>query len=406
MNPRDMFRSALRSINRNRTRALLTMLGIIIGVGAVIGMLAVGKGSEESIKGELGKLGSNLIAISPGTSSRSGVDRGAGSLTILEERDVKEILRYSPSVKYISPMVQSQVQLVNGSANSLTPITGAYADYFHIQNHEVVFGKAFDDETGKSLKKVCVIGKTVADDLFGGEQASIGQILRVNKMPFRVLGVLKEKGEGGFGQDQDNVIIAPFRSVQKRILGIDYAMTIMASAMSEESVDAAKAEIDDVLLNRLEKVSGREPAFTIRTQKEIMDIMGSITGMITLLLATIASISLIVGGIGIMNIMLVSVTERTREIGLRLAVGAPGQAILIQFLVEAVLLSLIGGIIGIILGYVIAELAGQALNWETTVSFASVAMAFGFSFAIGVIFGFFPARKAAQLHPIEALRYE
>ena len=202
------------------------------------------------------------------------------------------------------------------------------------------------------------------------------------------------------------MIIAPFRSVQKRILGIDYAMTIMASAMSEESVDAAKAEIDDVLLNRLEKVSGREPAFTIRTQKEIMDIMGSITGMITLLLATIASISLIVGGIGIMNIMLVSVTERTREIGLRLAVGAPGQAILIQFLVEAVLLSLIGGIIGIILGYVIAELAGQALNWETTVSFASVAMAFGFSFAIGVIFGFFPARKAAQLHPIEALRYE
>ena len=406
MSPVDLILSALTSINRNRTRALLTMLGIIIGVGAVIGMLAVGKGSEESIKGELGKMGSNLITISPSSAARGGVHAGAGSLAVLKETDVQEILRHSTHIKYISPIVQSQVQLVNGSANSRTPITGAYADYFQIQNYEVAFGQGFDAATGKSLKKVCVIGKTVADDLFGSEQAAVGQILRVNNIPFRVWGVLKEKGEGGFGQDMDDVVIAPFRSVQKRIMGSDRVSRIVVSAATEEDVGAAKAEIEDVLLNRLKKLVGGEPAFTIRTQKEIMDIMGSITGMITMLLATIASISLIVGGIGIMNIMLVSVKERTREIGLRLAVGAPDRVILIQFLVEAVLLSLIGGLIGIVLGFVIAEVAGNLLDWETTVTMSSVAMAFGFSFAIGVIFGFFPAREAARLHPIEALRYE
>ena len=283
---------------------------------------------------------------------------------------------------------------------------GCNVQFAVILNYEVAVGQPFDDATGRSLKKVCVIGKTVADNLFGGEEEAVGRILRVQNIPFRVWGVLKEKGEGGFGQDQDDIVIAPFRAVQRRILGTDRVSRIVVSATSEADVEEARASIEGVLLDRLGKVMGGEPAFNIRTQKEVMEIMGSVTGMITILLATIASISLIVGGIGIMNIMLVSVRERTREIGLRLAVGAPARVILVQFLMEAVLLSLIGGLIGIVPGFAIAGVAGNVLGWETTVTPASVLMAFGFSFAVGVIFGFFPAREAARLHPIEALRYE
>ena len=346
----DLFKSSIRSINRNRTRALLTMLGIIMGVGAVIGLMAIGAGSETSIKGELGKLGSNTIMIIPATQSRGGVNTGMGNLDALKERDVDEIIKYSPSVKYISPIISTNVQAVNGPKNSRPTITGAYNDYFYIQTLEAELGQLYDDKTGKSLDKVCVIGKTVANELFDNNANPVGEIIRLNKIPFRIIGVLAEKGQNNFGIDRDNVIIAPFKSVQKRLMGVTYAASFSASAINEENVYEAVDQINKVMINRLHKTSSNEPVFEIRTMKEMMDIMGSVTGMLTILLTAVASISLVVGGIGIMNIMLVSVKERTREIGLRLAVGAPSNAILLQFLLEAVLLSLIGGVIGIMLG--------------------------------------------------------
>jgi len=346
----DLISSALRSINRNRTRSLLTMLGIIIGVGSVIGMMAIGKGSEESIKGELGKLGTNMIIIRPGADQQRGVSSDFANAEILKETDVQALMTMCPSVAYISPVVQTKSQAVYGPNNCRPNVIGGYADYFVINNYEIKLGQLFDDRTGKSLQKICVIGKTVAEDLFGEQNEAVGQIIRLDKIPFRIIGVLDEKGQT-FGMDGDNLIIAPFRTIQKRILGYSHAHQILAATASEDEVDDAKAEIDHVMRSQLKKVSGGDPQFRIDTQKEMMDIMGTITGMLTLLLAAIASISLLVGGIGIMNIMLVTVTERTKEIGLRLAVGAPANMILLQFLIEAIIMSLIGGIIGIMLGY-------------------------------------------------------
>jgi len=401
----DLLNSALRSIGRNKTRSLLTMLGIIIGVGAVIGMMAIGKGSEESIRKELQSLGTNIIFINAEESSRHGVSQGSGMTGVLRAKDAEEIKKYCSSVNRITPIVSHSALIVYGTNNSRSTIFGAEADYFHIQNLEVRYGIPYDEVAGKSLQKVCVIGTTVAENLFDHPKDAVGKIIRLDKIPFRVIGVLKEKGQS-FGMDRDNLIVAPFKTVQKRLQGIDYASAIYASTESETLVDQAVLEIEDVMLNRLKKVSAGEPTFNIRTQKEMMDVMGNITGMITMLLAVIASISLFVGGIGIMNIMLVSVTERTREIGLRLAVGAPKQAILFQFLVEAILLCLIGGVLGILLGYGIATLAGNALGWAIQITPWSVTLAFGFSSFIGVVFGFFPARKASRLNPIQALRFE
>ena len=401
----DLLKSALRSINRNKTRSLLTMLGIIIGVGSVISMMAIGKGSEDSIKAELGKLGTNMITVSPGASRRGGVSMDMTNVDALKETDIRAIEQFCPSLTYLSPVVSTRSQAVNGPKNCRPNVTGGYSDYFTINNYEVKFGQLFDERTGKSLQKICVVGKTVAEELFESEEEAVGAIIRLDKIPFRIMGVLEEKGQT-FGVDRDNLIIAPFRTVQKRIMGVNYANQILAATEQEDLVEQAKEELNDVLLNRLKKVSGGEPSFNINTQKEVMDIMGTITGMITLLLAAIASISLLVGGIGIMNIMLVSVTERTREIGLRLAVGAPGNVILLQFLIEAIAMSLIGGLIGIMLGYGLAAAAEPAMGLRAEITAESVLMAFGFAFSVGVIFGFFPARKAARLHPIEALRHE
>lgn len=405
MKPLDLINSALRSIGRNKTRSLLTMLGIIIGVGAVIGMMAVGKGSQDSIRNELQSLGTNSIFISSGESHRGGVSQGIGIIDALREKDANEIIKHCPKVNKISPVITHSSQVVYGTNNSRVTIYGAYADYFQIQNLKVRYGQLFDETAGKSFMKVCLIGNTIVENLFSTPEEAVGKIIRLDKTPFRVIGVFKEKGQS-FGMDRDNIIVAPFKTVQKRLSGVDYASAILASTASENDVDEAVKEIEDVMLYQLNKTSGGEPTFTIRTQKEMMDVMGNVTGMITLLLAVIASISLLVGGIGIMNIMLVSVTERTREIGLRLAVGAPKRVILIQFLVEAIVLCLIGGILGILLGYIIAQVAGNALGWAIEITPWSVGLAFGFSFFIGVVFGFFPARKASRLNPIQALRFE
>ncbi|NOQ74532.1 MAG: FtsX-like permease family protein [Crocinitomix sp.] len=401
----DLLLSALRSINRNRSRSLLTMLGIIIGVASVIGMLALGNGATQSIKGELGKLGTNLIMVMPGADQQRGVSTDLANVEILKESDVKAILNLSPSVTYISPVVSTKSQAVFGSNNSRPNVTGGYRDYFFINNYEIKYGQLFDERTGKSLQKVCVIGKTVAEDLFENEKDAVGKIIRLDKIPFRIIGVLEEKGQT-MGMDGDNIIIAPFRTVQKRLLGLTYLHQIHAATENEDEVDAAVAEIDDVMTNYLKKVSGGEPQFRIATQKEMLDVMGTVLGLLTLLLAAIAGISLLVGGIGIMNIMLVTVTERTREIGLRLAVGAPSNVILLQFLIESVVISLIGGIIGIMLGYTLASIGGSLMDMTAEVTPSSVLMAFGFSFLVGVLFGFFPARKAARLNPIQALRHE
>jgi putative ABC transport system permease protein len=401
----DLLSSALRSINRNRTRSLLTMLGVIIGVASVIGMLALGNGATQGIKAELGKLGTNLIMVQPGVDRQRGVSSDLANAEVLKESDIKAILDLSPTVAYISPLVTTKSQAVNGANNSRPTVTGGYRDYFYINNYEIKYGQLFDERTGKSLQKVCVVGKTVAEDLFGNQKDAVGKIIRLDKIPFRIIGVLEEKGQT-MGMDGDNIIIAPFRTVQKRILGLTYLHQIHAATENEDEVDQAVAEIDDVLKNHLKKVSGGEPQYRIATQKEMLEVMGTVLGLLTLLLAAIAGISLLVGGIGIMNIMLVSVTERTREIGLRLAVGAPSNVILFQFLIESVVISLIGGGIGILLGYGLASIGSNVMDMNAEVSPFSVFMAFGFSFLVGVIFGFFPARKAARLNPIQALRHE
>jgi len=402
----DLLKIAFLSLNRNRTRALLTMLGIIIGVGSVIAMLAIGKGSDISIRGQISSLGTNMIMVIPGASAEEGRQMGAGTSTSLEEKDAKVIAQYCKSVAYVSPMVQTRAQVVNGSNNWQSSVMGIYHDYIYITNYKISNGSMFDEKVGESFQKVCVIGKTVSDKLFTSPTEAIGKTIRINKIPFVVIGVLSEKGQGSFGQDQDDIILAPFLAVQKRLMGINHVQQILVSAQSEDKIDQAKKEIEYTLINTLHRFKNGEPEFTLRSLSEITGILGSITSILTILLASIASISLLVGGIGIMNIMLVSVTERTREIGLRMAVGAPGNTILLQFLAEAIILCLTGGAIGILLGYGLTAIVGNFMNWPVIVSPSSILLAFGFASFVGVVFGYFPARKASRLNPIDALRYE
>ena len=402
----DLFKIAFQSLNKNRSRSLLTMLGIIIGVASVISMLAIGKGSDTSIREQIGSLGTNMITVIPGATSEHGRQMGAGSSTSLEEKDALAIKKYCPSVLYVSPMARTIAQAVSGSNNWQSSIMGIYHDYIYISNYKTSQGSMFDEKVGESLQKVCVIGKTVSDKLFDSPSEAIGKTIRINKIPFIVMGVLAEKGQGSFGQDQDDIIFAPFRTVQKKLMGVNHVQQIVVSAVSESLVEKAKGEIEQTLIIHQNKLKNGEPDFTLHTLSEITNILGAITNVLTILLASIASISLLVGGIGIMNIMLVSVTERTREIGLRLAVGAPGRAILTQFLSEAIALCLLGGFIGILLGYGITALVSNIMNWPVIISPGSVLLAFGFASFVGIVFGYFPARKASRLNPIEALRFE
>ena len=407
MNLLNLFVIALRSLNKNKIRSLLTMLGIIIGVASVIAMLAIGQGSRDSIESQISGLGSNVIMVFPGATFRGGVATAAGSAQSLEMDDLEAIRASCTSVKYISPVARSNGQIIAGANNWNSSIRGVYNEYLDIRNVEVESGSRFSEMDEKRASKVCIIGQTVAENLFDEYTDPVGEKIRINKIPFTVIGLLKEKGQGGMGEDQDDIIYAPFSTVQRRMRGDrQNIQQIYISAVSEEKIELASEEIDELLRTRKNISKYEDPPFNIRTQTEIVEMFTSTSNTMMVLLAGIASISLIVGGIGIMNIMLVSVTERTREIGLRMAVGARGKDILRQFLLEAILLSLLGGLIGAGFGILSSKLFVAIMGWPVTVSSYSVVLAFSFAFIIGVFFGWYPAGKAARLIPMDALRYE
>jgi putative ABC transport system permease protein len=383
------------------------MLGIIIGVASVIAMLAIGQGSKKSIEEQISSMGTNMLFIRPESTHRRGVSMGSENTKCLTEKDAYAIKKQCHSVIiYVSPIVRSQGQAVAGSNNWPTYIYGVTPDYLYIRNLEIKSGIVFTERDAKISKKVCLIGKTVVDNLFGEEVNPVGKNIRFNKIPFKVIGVLKSKGESTFGQDQDNIIIAPFSTVQKRILAITYVQTIQASTKNKEVTEQAIDQIEKLLRQRHKLILSDESDFEIHSQQEFMNMLSSTSNIMTALLAAIAGISLLVGGIGIMNIMYVSVTERTHEIGLRMAIGGKGRDILLQFLIESIFLSILGGIIGIILGVIISNVVSNFMNWPVIITANSIILSFLFCSFIGMFFGWYPAKKASKLNPIDALRYE
>ncbi len=405
MNFLNIMKVSTRSLGRNKLRSFLTMLGIIIGVGAVIAMMAVGTGAQVSIQQQIASLGTNVILIFPGSLNQGGVRTGTGSVTTLNADDLAAIQTQCPSVALVSPVIMTSGQLVFGEQNWGTRITGSNSDYIDIRSWPLSSGAAFTDADVRSATKVCILGQTVVDNLFKGSNA-VGAVIRIKKMPFKVVGVLSPKGQSAQGQDQDDIVIAPYSTVQKKMMGVTYLGMMMVSAVSEQSMGDAQTQITDLLRVRHKIQPWEDNDFTIRNQTEIANAASQTTKVLTVLLASIASISLLVGGIGIMNIMLVSVTERTREIGIRMSIGARGRDILLQFLVEAVVLSMAGGLIGVIMGIGSSDLISKLAGWPTLVAASSVGLAFLFAAGVGIFFGFYPARKAAMLNPIDALRYE
>jgi putative ABC transport system permease protein len=397
--------SAFRALRRNKMRSFLTMLGIIIGVAAVIAMLAIGQGAQYSVEQQISALGTNVLIVIPGSQQTGGVHVGAGSATTLTEDDAQAIQHDCPSVALISPGTRSGGQVIAGNLNWATAIEGTGPDYLEIRKWKVEYGDFYTDQDIKSATKVCVIGKTIADNLFP-EQSPVGQNIRIRNVPFKVIGILAKKGQNAMGQDQDDIIVAPYTTVARRLTWYPYLRQILVSATSPSSIASAQKEITEVLRMRHKLMANDTDDFTIRNQADLATAATATTDILTILLASIASVSLLVGGIGIMNIMLVSVTERTREIGIRMSVGARSRDILTQFLVEALVLSLLGGIVGILLGVIGSSMISTLAKWPTIITTFSIVLSFGFSIAIGVFFGFYPARKAALLNPIDALRYE
>ncbi|MDP4266821.1 MAG: ABC transporter permease [Bacteroidota bacterium] len=404
----NLIRVACRSLNRNKLRTVLTMLGIIIGVGSVIAMLAIGQGSNQNIKASVASLGTNAIMIVPGTTTQGGVRQGAATTQTIRLDDAETIKNRCDMVNYVSPVVQRRAQVISGSQNWSSFILGVKDDYLKIRSLSAAKGSTFTAFDDRTAAKVCLIGVTVVYNLFGSEDANpVGQMIRVNSIPLKIVGVLNKMGQNTFGQDQDDIIIAPFATVQKRLMSsTQYVNSIIASAKSEDQISDAVDEITNILRQNHKLAASDDNDFTVRTQSDLSNIFGSVSKVLTILLASIASISLLVGGIGIMNIMLVSVTERTREIGVRMAIGAKGRDVLIQFMIEAIVISFAGGMIGIAVGIFVSEIIAKFAGWPIVISLFSILLSFIFSTAIGLFFGWYPARKAASLNPIEALRYE
>jgi putative ABC transport system permease protein len=400
-----IFRIAIRALQRNALRTLLTMLGIIIGVGAVIAMVSIGNGAKAQIEARIASLGQNVIIVLSGSVTRGGFSMGFGSAPSLTQGDFDAVRKEVSGVEGASPEVRSNQQIAYGNQNTQVQVTGVGEDYASVRSWTLATGNNFTDVDVRNANKVCLIGKTTAETLFG-DGDPVGQIIRIKSAPFTVVGALAAKGVGGMGNDQDDIILVPYTSAMKRLSGGTSFRSFVVQAASPQEVPEVSEAITELLRQRHRIQEGRDDDFIIRTQQEIAETATATSKVMTMLLGSIAGVSLLVGGIGIMNIMLVSVTERTREIGVRLAVGARSGDILLQFLTEAVTLSIIGGLLGIAIGLLTSEIVSKKLEWPTLVSSSSIILAFAFSGAIGIFFGFYPARKAAQLDPIDALRYE
>ncbi len=402
----NLIKIAIAAIRRNKMRSFLTMLGIVIGVAAVIAMLAIGYGSSASIRGTISSMGTNLINIMPASQNRGGVHQGRDSSPTIVVSDVSYLQNNSTLIDAISPEVDGSGQIVYGSNNWPTSIYSGNEDYQYIKKYEVESGRMYTTQEIKSAAKVCLVGQTIIDNVFDEGVDPIGQTIRFNSIPFKVIGTLKEKGDNTFGQDQDDMVLAPYTTVMKRITRQTYLRAIVVSAKSEDMISETSEEISSLLRLSHKLKDSEDNDFEIRTQEELISNFSSISDMMLVLLGSIAAISLIVGGIGIMNIMYVSVTERTREIGLRMAIGGKGNDILRQFLFEAMLLSILGGIIGVGAGIAVSNIVEIALGWPVLVTMHSILLSFLFCTVIGVFFGWYPARKASALNPIEALRHE
>jgi putative ABC transport system permease protein len=400
-----LVRVALQSIVKNTLRTLLTMLGVVIGVGSVTVMVAIGQGAQDQIQRQVEALGTNMIVVTPGASSSGGVSRGASSYNRLTIDDADTLRDQGFLLSAVSPVILTPGQVVGGSGNWRCLVQGVHTDYPIIRDWEVTDGRFFDAADQRSKRKVAVLGATVAEELFP-DTDPVGQRIQLRHVPFEIIGVMAEKGQTADGNDQDDTILAPYTTVKTRLAGRMFIGQILASTSSPDDIQAAQEEISAILRETHDLAEWEDDDFTVRNQTDIASTAQSTTRIMTVLLAAIAGISLLVGGIGIMNIMLVSVTERTREIGLRMAVGARGGDILVQFLIEAVVISLLGGVIGVAGGVAGALVLAEVTGWGVAVSPQSVALSLAFAAAVGVVFGFFPARRAASLHPIEALRFE
>ena len=406
MNGTNLIKIALRALANNKLRGFLTMLGIIIGVASVITMLAIGQGSKRSIQAQISEMGSNMIMIHPGADVRGGVRQDASAMETLKLEDYQNIVDETRYVSAVSPSVNSSGQAIYGANNAPTTVYGISPDYLEIRRYKVGDGDMFTEQDIQTAAKVCVVGKTVVDNLFTGGENPVGKVIRFQKLPFRIVGVLESKGYNSLGMDQDDLILAPYTTIQKKVLAITHLQGITCSALKEEYTDQAIDEITEILRRNHKLKESDDDDFTIRSQQELSTMLTSTTDMMTVLLAAVAGISLLVGGIGIMNIMYVSVTERTREIGLRMSIGAKGIDILAQFLIESILISVTGGLIGVVLGVGAALVVNAVAHFPIYIQPWSVVLSFAVCTVTGVFFGWYPAKKAAQLDPIEAIRYE
>lgn len=406
MNGTNLIKIAVRALANNKLRGFLTMLGIIIGVASVITMLAIGQGSKRSIQAQISEMGSNMIMIHPGADVRGGVRQDASAMETLKLQDYEDIVDETRFVSAVSPSVNSSGQAIYGANNAPTTVYGISPDYLEIRRYKVEDGDMFTEQDIQTAAKVCVVGKTVVDNLFPDGSNPVGKVIRFQKLPFRIVGVLESKGYNSMGMDQDDLILAPYTTIQKKVLAITHLQGITCSALKEEYTDQAIDEISEILRRNHKLKESDDDDFTIRSQQELSTMLTSTTDMMTVLLAAVAGISLLVGGIGIMNIMYVSVTERTREIGLRMSIGAKGIDILAQFLIESILISVTGGLIGVVFGVGVALVVNGVAHFPIYIQPWSVVLSFAVCTVTGVFFGWYPAKKAAQLDPIEAIRYE